>query len=52
MNRDVHSGFGIGLWLVRNLAESMGGSITIIGEPGISSIFTVCLPIKPQEVHE
>jgi two-component system OmpR family sensor kinase len=48
VDRDVHSGFGIGLWLVRNLAESMGGSIAVIGEPGVGSTFTVSLPIKSQ----
>ena len=44
-----HSGFGIGLWLTRNLTESMGGSITVVGKPGAGSEFTVTLPIKPQE---
>jgi two-component system, OmpR family, sensor kinase len=43
------SGFGIGLWLSRNLAELMGGSITIDGESGAGSLFSVYLPIKPQE---
>ena len=43
------SGFGIGLWLVRNLAESMGGSITVLGKPGQGSRFTVTLPLKPRE---
>src|SRR6202047_3169968 len=46
VTRDTHSGFGVGLWLVRNLAESMGGSITVIGESGVGSVFTVDLPIK------
>jgi signal transduction histidine kinase len=44
-----HSGFGIGLWLVRNLVESMGGSITVLGKPGQGSRFTVSLPLKPRE---
>ncbi len=43
------SGFGIGLWLVRNLIESMGGSITVLGKPGQGSCFTVTLPLKPGE---
>jgi len=43
------SGFGIGLWLVRNLVESMGGSITVLGKPGQGSRFTVSLPLKPRE---
>lgn len=49
VRREGHSGFGIGLWLTRNLAESMGGSITAIGKPGAGSVFTVKLPIKPRE---
>jgi two-component system OmpR family sensor kinase len=49
VGRAVQSGFGIGLWLVRNLVESMDGSITVIGKPGQGSRFTVTLPIKPRE---
>jgi two-component system, OmpR family, sensor kinase len=41
------SGFGIGLWLTRNLAESMGGSIKVVGEQGAGSCFTVRLPVEP-----
>ncbi len=46
------AGFGIGLWLTRKLAESMGGSITVIGEPGAGSLFTVTLPTKPREIDD
>ena len=42
--RSAQSGFGIGLWLSRNLVELMGGSITVFGEPGAGSLFTVSLP--------
>jgi signal transduction histidine kinase len=52
VDREAHSGFGIGLWLVRNLAESMGGSIAVIGEPGLGSTFTVSLPINLKEIDE
>lgn len=48
VGREGRSGFGIGLWLTRKLAESMGGSITVIGTPGAGSLFTVTLPIKPR----
>ena len=51
VSRDTHSGFGVGLWLVRNLAESMDGSITVIGESGVGSTFTVNLPIKRKEIY-
>jgi two-component system, OmpR family, sensor kinase len=49
VGREVHSGFGIGLWLSRSLAELMGGSITVSAQPGAGSIFTVSLPIQPWE---
>lgn len=49
VGRATHSGFGIGLWLVRNLVESAGGVITVSGKPGQGSVFTVTLPIKPRE---
>lgn len=46
------SGFGIGLWLARNFAELMGGSITVFGEPGVGSLFTVTLPMEEGRIHE
>ena len=49
VGRATQSGFGIGLWLVRNLVESAGGVITVSGKPGQGSLFTVALPIKPRE---
>jgi signal transduction histidine kinase len=48
----AHSGFGVGLWLSRNLAELMGGSITVFGESGVGSLFTVTLPTKQGKIHE
>ena len=38
-------GFGIGLWVSRELAESMGGSIRIVSEKTLGSLFTVRLPL-------
>jgi two-component system OmpR family sensor kinase len=52
VGREVQPGFGIGLWLTRNLAQRMGGSISVVGEPGVGSTFTVTLPIRPQGSHE
>jgi len=52
VGRHFQSGFGIGLWLSRSYTELMGGSITVFGEPGAGSLFTVSLPIKAGENHE
>ena len=49
VGRQVQSGFGVGLWLSRSFVELMGGSITVCGEPGAGSLFTVSLPIKVGE---
>jgi two-component system, OmpR family, sensor kinase len=38
------SGFGVGLWLVRQLAEAMGGTISLDDAPGGGALFTVTLP--------
>src|ERR1700730_6327176 len=52
VGHQAHSGFGIGLWLSRNFAELMGGSITAFGKPGAGRIFTVSLPLRSEESHE
>lgn len=42
--RDAHSGFGVGLWVVRQLVEAMDGEIAIDDAPGGGARFTVILP--------
>jgi signal transduction histidine kinase len=37
-------GFGIGLWLVRSICVAMGGTISVVSEPGEGACFTVMLP--------
>ena len=39
-----YGGFGLGLWLTRQLVERMGGRITVESELGAGSTFTVDLP--------
>ncbi|AWN49402.1 sensor histidine kinase [Methylobacterium terrae] len=41
-------GFGVGLWLVRRLAEAMGGTVTVESRSGEGATFTVTLPLHDQ----
>ncbi|MBI9017045.1 MAG: DUF3365 domain-containing protein [Phycisphaerae bacterium] len=41
-----HAGIGLGLSIVKELLNIMGGSITVGGEVGTGSVFTIMLPIR------
>ena len=41
-------GFGIGLWVVRNVCAAMGGSISVESAVGGGSTFAVSLPRRPE----
>ncbi len=43
----AHGGTGLGLALVRQLVEHMGGSVTLVSAVGQGSAFTVRLPLVP-----
>jgi two-component system OmpR family sensor kinase len=45
MVRTPRGGFGVGLWVVRQLAEAMGGTVTVASVPEAGSTFTVTLPL-------
>ncbi len=45
-------GFGVGLWIVRQLTEAMKGSIAVTSTPVAGSTFCVNLPLMPVKEHE
>jgi two-component system OmpR family sensor kinase len=45
--RREQSGFGIGLWVVRQLVDAMHGEIHVTSRPAEGSTFTVTLPLSP-----
>jgi signal transduction histidine kinase len=40
-------GFGIGLWIVRNICVAMGGAVSVESTLGEGACFTVMLPRRP-----
>jgi signal transduction histidine kinase len=40
-------GFGLGLWITRQIVEALGGTIAVSGAPGCGSVFSVVLPREP-----
>jgi two-component system, OmpR family, sensor kinase len=44
-------GFGVGLWIVRQLCQGMDGSVRVDSSPGKGSTFSVALPLQsPKDV--
>jgi two-component system OmpR family sensor kinase len=47
VTRREHSGFGIGLWVTRQLVDAMCGEIHVTSRPAQGSTFAVTLPLSP-----
>ena len=45
----TNGGFGVGLWLTRQLVQVLRGEIAVASKPGIGSTFTVTLPLSPHD---
>jgi PAS domain S-box-containing protein len=45
VSRRQYGGFGLGLWITRQLVDAMGGEITVASRAGQGAIFSVVLPI-------
>jgi signal transduction histidine kinase len=52
MARSHSGGFGIGLWITRQLVQALHGAIAVESHPGEGSAFEVTLPRRPAQASE
>jgi len=46
-----HGGFGLGLWIVRQIVTAHGGDVTVSSRPGQGAEFVVVLPSDPARMR-
>ena len=46
---DAESHLGLGLAIVREIAEAHSGTVRVVSQPGVGSTFTVWLPLDPRQ---
>jgi signal transduction histidine kinase len=46
---NTNGGFGVGLWITRQLVHAMEGEIVVSSKPGAGSTFIVTLPLSPRD---
>jgi two-component system OmpR family sensor kinase len=47
--KSTKGGFGVGLWITRQLVHAMQGEIVVSSKPGAGSTFAVTLPLSPRQ---
>jgi signal transduction histidine kinase len=46
-----YGGFGLGLWITRQLVDAMGGSISVHSHPGQGATFSIVLPLDNSDTQ-